>query len=41
MSSMLCDHKGPEQKNYTIVKYDETFYGRHTTLTPAVVNINI
>ena len=28
------DHKGPESINYTIVKYIETFYGRHTTTAP-------
>ena len=26
--------------NYTILKYEETFTGRHTELTPPVVNIN-
>ena len=33
------DHKIPENINYTIVKYGETFYGRHTALIPAVVKM--
>ena len=27
------EHKGRENINFTTVKYGETFYGRHTTLT--------
>ena len=38
--SRLNDHKGPENINYTIVKYGETFYGRQTALTAAVIKIN-
>ena len=36
----LNNRKGPENIYYTIVKYGETFYGRHTALIPAVVEIN-
>ena len=36
----LSDHNGPENINYTIVKYGETFYGRHRAQTSAVVKIN-
>ena len=36
----LNDHKGPENINYTIVKYGETFYGHLMALTLAVVKIN-
>ena len=32
------DFKGPENINYTIVKYEDMFYGHHTT---AAVKINI
>ena len=35
------DQKGPEKYNYTIVKYGEPYYGRHTVLTPAVVKISL
>ena len=30
---MSHDHRGPENIKYTIVKYRETFYGRHTAIT--------
>ena len=33
----LNDQKGSENINCTRAKYGETFYGRHTALTPAVV----
>ena len=36
----LNDHKGPENINYTIVKYGEMFYACHTALTPVMVKIN-
>ena len=36
----LDDNKGPENINCTMVKHMETFYGKHTALTPAVVKIN-
>ena len=36
----LNDHKEPETMNYIRVTYEETFYVRHTALTPAVVTIN-
>ena len=34
------EQQSPENINSTLVKYGETFYGRHTALTPAVVKIN-
>ena len=35
----LSGYKEPENINYTIVKYEEMFYGSHMALTPAVVKI--
>ena len=37
----LSYHKGSENIKYTIVKYGETFYGRHTALIQAVMKIQI
>ena len=39
ISGRLYNQKAPE-KNYTIFKYGETFYGRNTALIPTVVMIN-
>ena len=33
--------KKQEDINYTVVKHENTFYGRETAFTPAVVKINI
>ena len=33
----LNDPSGPENINCIVVKYGDTFYGRHTALAPAVV----
>ena len=33
-------YAGPKHIYYIILKYDETFNGRHTALTPDVVKIN-
>ena len=37
---MVNNHKIPENNNYTIVKYKETFYGRHKAQISVIVNIN-
>ena len=39
ITSKRNDFESNEQP-YTTVKYEDTFYGRYTALTPAVVKIN-